>query len=673
MTFVNNLRTFSKLISGFGILIFLMIVIALLGGKGITDIRSNLDSMYSRQQMVYDKIDEMNDGLSQIRGDIYQFIAIPEDTTVISDYKSATYKIDSILDYLATQKLTAEETTLINQFTEQWPEYKTAASEVMRFISNGDKSSAQKSLAVNGRLSSIGLKLTATISDLNVLSAKQAQLSYDSAVDTHQKTLIILIGGCIICLVMAVLIVYTITDSINKPMSAVLGALNTLKQGSITLVVTNDKLRNQLLTRKDEFGELARGVLTSRKYLTEMSEIADAIAKNNLAINVQPKNSDDKLGNTLLQMVQNLNTTLAEVAEASRRVQEASMQLANASHESGLATSQISTTIQQVAAGTTQQSEAISRTASSIEQMGRAIDGVAKGAEEQASATARAFALTNQLSDAIKQVTGNIDQMVQGSTGAADAARRGYETVNQTLAGMQSIKTAVDLSANKVQEMGSRSDQIGDIVTTIEDIASQTNLLALNAAIEAARAGEAGKGFSVVADEVRKLAERSSSSTREIADLVKDIQQTVSEAVEAMIKGSKEVDAGVLLANQSGAALQEILTSNETVSIQAREAAIAAENMAKSASELVSAVESVSSVVEQNTAATEEMAAGSNEVTQAIENIASVSEQNSAAVEEVSASAEEMSAQVQEVSTSAKRLSTLANQLSGIVERFQLA
>jgi methyl-accepting chemotaxis protein len=220
--------------------------------------------------------------------------------------------------------------------------------------------------------------------------------------------------------------------------------------------------------------------------------------------------------------------------------------------------------------------------------------------------------------------------------------------------------------------MGKRSIQIGEIVTTIEDIASQTNLLALNAAIEAARAGESGKGFAVVADEVRKLAERSASATREIGDLVKGIQKTVSEAVTAMEEGAREVDAGVQKANSAGSALTTILSAAEAVTQEAIQAANAAKLMSTSANELVSAVDTVSAVVEENTAATEEMAASSSEVTRAIENIASISQESSASVEEVSASAEEMSAQVQQVNSSAQELAHLAKKLQDIVKKFQL-
>jgi len=378
------------------------------------------------------------------------------------------------------------------------------------------------------------------------------------------------------------------------------------------------------------------------------------------------------VGTNFAGMTANLQKTIGQVADSANAVASAAGQLAKASEQSGEATNQIATTIQQVAKGTADQTEGVTKTAGSVEQMSRAIDGVAKGAQEQATAIARASQVTARISQAIEQVANNAQSVTRDSAEAARYSRDGARTVKETIVGMDAIRSKVGLSAGKVQEMGTRSEEIGAIVETIEDIASQTNLLALNAAIEAARAGEQGKGFAVVADEVRKLAERSSLATKEIAGLIKGIQKTVGEAVSAMQESANEVEAGVARTNSAGEVLNNILEAVESVYKQAEEAGTAAAKVNAAAGELVGAVDAVSAVIEENTAATEEMAANSSELTQQIENIASVSEENSASVEEVSASTEEVSAQVEEVSASATSMMEMAQKLQQVVAQFKL-
>jgi len=426
------------------------------------------------------------------------------------------------------------------------------------------------------------------------------------------------------------------------------------------------------LNNKDEIGLMANAFYQVVLYIWEIASIVNQLSQGDLTKSLNPRSEKDTLGIAFSQMITHLRQLIGSVAESANGLNEASEKLAIAASQASQATSQIAITIQEITKGITQQSESETKTAQSVEQMDQVMDDVSQNAMLQTKTIHQAANITSQISAMIRKVDGNAQAVTRISAQSAQSARQGTKTMGDTITSIEGIKAKVGLSAQKVQDMGARSEQIGIIVETIDDIASQTNMLALNAAIEAARAGEHGKGFAIVANEVKKLAERSALATKEIGLLIKGIQQTVTEAVQAINEGTQEVDVGTLHVKQAGKALDEMLMAAEAVYRESEQTTDAVQEMSTSAKILVEAMESVAAVNENNLAAMGVMHTNSIDVTQSVDNIASVCEENSAAMEEVSASTEEMSAQVDEVTTAAQSLTQMSQALRRVISQFKL-
>jgi methyl-accepting chemotaxis protein len=305
--------------------------------------------------------------------------------------------------------------------------------------------------------------------------------------------------------------------------------------------------------------------------------------------------------------------------------------------------------------------------------MRQSIDGVAKGVEEQSRSVGRASLSTTQISNAIHQVMNSTQASAEGARAARRAAEESTNSVKANMASMAAIKDKMNLTVHKVSEMGERMERINSIVEAVDDIATQTNLLSLNAKIEAARAGEKGKGFAVVAGEVSKLADRSARATKEAAELIQTIRESVAEAIVAMGESVQEVEFGSSHADKAGKAFSQILTVVGDVSQQMSSIEQAIADISARSTEFVSEIDTMSAVVEENSASTEQMTASADEVSRSVKNIATISRSNYASAEDANLSIKMINERLTFMENSVSSLNRNAEDLKIQVSQFKLA
>lgn len=325
----------------------------------------------------------------------------------------------------------------------------------------------------------------------------------------------------------------------------------------------------------------------------------------------------------IADLAANLNHMQAKLRELIRQIQDNAAQVAASS--------------EQLLASSEQTSEAASQVAKSMEE-------VASGADNQVSSAEETSRAMEEMSSGVQRIAEASSEVSEASSDAAKLAGQGNASMNKVAEGMEHVHQAVENAGQEVRGLAAHSDNIGQVVQMIADIAAQTNLLALNAAIEAARAGEHGQGFAVVAGEVRKLSEQSAESAKHIKQLIEQIQQGIERVEKSMEAGASQVQSGLQSVGEADHIFRQIVNSTGEVASKIQEVAAAAQ----------------------------QMAASSEEVSASIAEMSGIARQASAHAQTVAASGEEQLASLQEISASAVSLTTIAQELNEAAMKFRL-
>ena len=299
----------------------------------------------------------------------------------------------------------------------------------------------------------------------------------------------------------------------------------------------------------------------------------------------------------------------------------------------------------------------VQETTTAIEEMTFSSKEVAKNIEELSTAAEETAASMNEMDVSIGQVETNTNETSRLSETVSKDAETGVSAIKQTIQGIDKIKDSSRIAADVISNLGQKISEIGNILNVIDDVAEQTNLLALNAAIIAAQAGEHGRGFAVVADEIKALAERTGASTKEIAELVKTIQDQSRKATDTMARGVDNVEEGVRLGHNAEDALRKIVESAKRSTLMIQAIAQATVEQAKGSKQVTNAISRIAETVQQIAYATAEQAKGSEHIMQSAERMRSITQQ-------VERSADEQNRGGRQITQAIEKIRDLADQIN---------
>jgi methyl-accepting chemotaxis protein/ABC-type transport system substrate-binding protein len=367
-------------------------------------------------------------------------------------------------------------------------------------------------------------------------------------------------------------------------------------------------------TQSARMSAAMRGLVTNlERTIRRFGQLATDVARASDQISGRSR----VLARSATEQLSSTETTTASVTQIDtsiNNVRRSMEDLSANAEETSTSILQMSASIEEVSRIADTLAEFVEQTSSAIEEMIASINEVAANTESFSSFATQTASSMVQMNATTEEIRNSARQSTELSRYVKDAANEGRSAVEGTVDGMRKIQVAVEEAKSALTELATRSQEIGDIVRVIDDIAGQTNLLALNAAIIAAQAGERGRGFAVVADEIRDLSERTSVSTEEIRTLIQNVQRGVERAADQMTVGADRVADGVGLTARAAQVLDKILELTDRSTSSISEIARATEEQARGSAAATAAIEEVTKMVQTTATATQQQSQTSRKI-----------------------------------------------------------
>lgn len=664
MKSIRDIKFKTKLRSSFfvlGLICTLIVINVLYQMTVINEVKDEINSEYIEPT---NKVSEVNQRFQTLNNTLLKFSIevfqndMNKNLQALEVNKKA---IDENIKSLSEEYQDTDISQYLESIKASWSDYKSLVIDgTISAAATGSFELAAEVASTFGE--EVGEKLGNNFSEINKYLVNKGESLNTELSDIANNSLIVSLIGMALGTIAFLFSFFKITSMLTKPIDELKKLIARFAEG--------DFADSVVINTRDEFGELSRLLENMREGQQNKIEAANEIAKGNLDLQIKVLSDKDMLSQSFQIVMENLNnlifeiklitdeiingkvstrgnpdkfygafkeiiigvnTTLdalfmpikegVEILEDMSKGNFTARVKGNYKGDHRMIADSINTLGNSLNRILAEISDMVNRTASISEQISSSTEQMAAGAQEQSVQATEVATSVDEMTRTILDTSKNASKAAEASKKAGEVAQDGGTVVEKTIVGMNRIADFVEKASEKIQALGKSSEQIGEIIQVIDDIANQTNLLALNAAIEAARAGEQGRGFAVVADEVRKLAERTTKATKEISDMIKQIQGVTDNVVQSMHEGSSEVDNGKNLANKAGDSLKQIiLTSGEVQDVVAQVASASEEQ--SSTSEIISRnVESISKVTNENAAGIQQIAGSADELNKMTDNL----------------------------------------------------
>lgn len=540
-----NLKTRTKLLASFGLVSFIILVMATIGVLTLQQLSVASQVVYTDYTVPLAEFAEMGEALTSHHQVLTNMTNVTKHADFVSEFKRLAPYREKVNQVIANYEATVfrvsrsgrDETKDFAMLKPAIEQYFKEAEGALSALADSFGKNLTPAQAENMRdlgVLALRVNLQRPFDQLIARHHEQVLDLHDVAKDLNEDaqamaingTIIMTVGG-LLAVVLGLGIGYWIAQFFSKNLTHI---------AQVAQLATSGNYQSRVkVTTKEEIGQMATGFNNMLDYITT------ALAK--------AEGERDDLQKRLMVFL----VLVSDVGKGdlTKRGEVTADMFGNMADAFNLMIQRFAQLMKQVREG----AERVNKSAGMLRDNANQMAGTAK---QQADESVKTLSAVEQLASQMRQVAETAGASSESATQVLQATERGREAVQATVQDMQGIRSAVQRMSKQVKALGDRSVEISQIVSTIRDIANQTNLLALNAAIEAAGAGEAGARFAVVADQVRKLAESSTQATREIADLVKVIQTETQDAVVAMEHETQAVEAGSASALRTGEVFNEI-------------------------------------------------------------------------------------------------------------------